>query len=74
MIHIFSGDKYAILNELEDCRNMDGGFTMRLHWPESDIADQIWQQKSNPVTRGKGAEPFCSQFLDIYILGGVEGM
>ena len=34
---------FSVLDELEDCRRMDGKLHMKLFWPELD-ASQEWKQ------------------------------
>eukprot|EP00439_Symbiodinium_sp_Y106_P050521 s1494_g6.t1 len=41
-------DNFAVLDQLEHFR-IDGAFTFKLRWPNA-LKDQIWRQKSNPVT------------------------
>jgi hypothetical protein len=43
-----SNANYAILDQLENFRR-DGKFLFKLHWPNSGLEDQIWEQTNNPA-------------------------
>ena len=37
--------QYSALHTLEDYRDSDGSFTLRLEWPLDELRPQIWRQK-----------------------------
>jgi hypothetical protein len=42
---------YAIMDQLESFR-ASGKFKFKLHWPNSGLEDQVWEQTSNPTSGG----------------------
>eukprot|EP00930_Biecheleria_cincta_P038307 TRINITY_DN26329_c0_g1_i1.p1 TRINITY_DN26329_c0_g1~~TRINITY_DN26329_c0_g1_i1.p1 ORF type:complete len:974 (+),score=148.58 TRINITY_DN26329_c0_g1_i1:55-2922(+) len=56
----FSAQNFARLDDLEDFRhNGDGKITLKLVWPGSGIAEQVWKQSSNPfIKRSRGVDGY----------------
>jgi len=66
-------DNYAILNELESFRSVDGRFYFALNWPNAneDVTMQ-WSQSSNPLTENiAGYEEIDIDYTGQY-WGGLE--
>jgi len=54
-----SSDNFAILDQLENFRNKEGAFKLKLTWPGSGLQEYVWKQTSNPVTKtSKGADGY----------------
>jgi hypothetical protein len=44
-----NSDLYSILDQLENFREEDGKFTMKINWPDLGLGSNVWRQSSNPV-------------------------
>lgn len=59
-------DTFAILDQLEDFRGSDGKLEFKMRWPD---ANNVWFQKSNPVTSDsvEGFEPVAVNYAQDFV-------